>query len=111
MRALLEGLFYAALVQANLRDIQKELTGRAGLPPVGEGMVLCIMGDQPYWEGFRNSPACHGWEAMLMEVAAQIKRQLGIDSCFVDIGFPVVQKGGNGQPSILLEAVQTRPAC
>lgn len=110
LRALLEGLFYAALVQANLQDIRRELTSTACVPAIGETLTLCILGDGQYWDCYRLNPVCHGWEAMLMGVTSQIKRQLGIDCCFVDIGFPVVQQGANGRPSVLLEAVQVKPA-
>jgi hypothetical protein len=80
LRALLEGLTYTAIVQANRKEILGEIDGEYGRKLSDEPPILIILGSTRYWELCRKREAQKGaaWINQMERLAQEIDENLGI---------------------------------
>jgi len=80
LRALLEGLAYTAIVQANRSEIIEEIDAAYGRKLGGDPPVLIILGNTRYWELCRKREAQRGaaWINQMERLAQEIDLNLGI---------------------------------
>ena len=97
LRALLEGLAYAAIVQANIQAIATEAGGSRGMELSHEVPAVMVMAPQEYWEYFRNKPQAGTWQAAMQELATRIEDTLGIPVLFLGLGECVLSLGLQGK--------------
>lgn len=81
--ALMEGLRYAAVVEANRSDIAAEAKTRFDIDVSDEPPIVQILGPESWWGGWRDMPAstrkvAGQWESKFLELAAEIGARLGI---------------------------------
>jgi hypothetical protein len=87
LRALLEGLAYTAIVQANRNEILGEIEAAYGRKLSDEPPALVILGNYRYWELCRKREAQKGaaWINQMERVAQLIDENLGIDVRYLSI--------------------------
>lgn len=78
LRALLEGLAYAAILQANLTTLRAEVQKRFGLALLEEVPVLIVMAPEEYWRRFRSNPATGNWLLPLRHLMHRIEESVGV---------------------------------
>jgi hypothetical protein len=83
LRAALEGLAYAAIIQANLTTIRKEAQQRYSLTINMDVPRLIVMAPEEYWLGFRARLVPRGWQDQLLAVADRILQGTGVAVGFV----------------------------
>jgi len=81
LRALLEGLAYTAIVQANRNEIIEEIEEGCGRKLSEEPPILIILGSTRYWELCRKREAQKGaaWINQMERLAQEIDENLGIE--------------------------------
>jgi len=85
LRALMEGLAYAAILQPNLSAIQTE-TGRSGDDSLTlETPDLVVLGPSSYWDFFRTRPKLEGWEQTLGDLLGRVRDATGCSAEFVEL--------------------------
>lgn len=87
LRALLEGLAYTAIVQANRSEILGEIEATYGRKLSEEPPVLVILGNSRYWELCRKREAQKGaaWINQMERLAQLIDENLGIGVRYLSI--------------------------
>lgn len=73
LRALLEGLAYCAIVEANKKEIWKEAQGNLGITFKGPRPHLMILGTANYWSYYLNQPSAGSWRPALNKLIADFK--------------------------------------
>jgi hypothetical protein len=81
--ALMEGLRYAAVVQANRRDIAAEARTSFGIDVSDEPPIVQILGPESWWNGWRNMPVgtrrvAGQWESSFQELSDRVEARLGV---------------------------------
>jgi len=87
LRALLEGLAYTAIVQANRNEILGEIDAVYGRKLSEEPPVLILLGNTRYWELCRKREAQKGaaWINQMERLAQEIDDNLGIGVRYLSI--------------------------
>jgi hypothetical protein len=87
LRALLEGLAYTAIVQANRNEIVAEIDAAHGRKLSEEPPVLMLLGNTRYWELCRKREAQKGaaWINQMERLAEEIDANLDIQVRYVSI--------------------------
>lgn len=85
LRAVLEGLAYTAILQANLATIRKEVLQRYSLMITSDVPRLIVMAPEEYWAGFRTRLP-KGWEEQVEALADRILQGTGVAVDFVALG-------------------------
>lgn len=83
LRALLEGLAYTAIVQANLATLRKEVQQRYSRTITADTPRLIVMAPDDYWSRFRSRRGTKGWENQLQTLADRILLEIGVAVDFV----------------------------
>ena len=109
LRALLEGLAYAAIVQANLAMIRKEVQQRYSLVTATETPRLIVMAPEEYWAGFRARLA-RGWEDQIQAVADRILQGTGVAVAFIALRNWCFVRGLAGKRPVLSGSLVCAPA-
>ena len=83
VRALMEGLRYAAVVHANLRGIAAEAVTRFGINLSDGPPIVQILGAGSWWSGWRDMSAstrraAGNWEPRFLELSDRLESRLGI---------------------------------
>lgn len=81
LRALLEGLAYTAIIQANRQEVLAEIDEAYGRQISEEPPVLILLGNTRYWELCRKREAQKGaaWINQMERLAQEIDENLGIE--------------------------------
>ena len=101
--ALLEGLRYAAIVDANMARLSSELQNRSYMtvPRTSSPSVL-VVGEQSWWEEWRADPDANAAFQYLHDLTVDISRDLNLDIYYAELSNVTLQRyGGNGMPPIL----------
>ena len=83
LRALLEGLTYCAIVEANADAIWSELAGqhaRSASRP-----TLVVMAPEDYWMGYLNHPEAGSWLPAIHDLVSGLRVTLGLETCLVSL--------------------------
>ena len=81
--ALMEGLRYAAVVEANHQSIAAEIRDAFSLRVRGEPPIVLILAPEEWWRGWqemgrRTRRAAGRWEPRIVELMAKLEDRLGI---------------------------------
>ena len=68
--ALMEGLRYAAIVEADLEAIASEAHRRFGVKISGEPPIIALLALRAWWRGWIDTPAAGAWRARPNELSA-----------------------------------------
>jgi len=87
LRALLEGLAYTAIVQANRNEIISEIDAEHGRKLSDEPPIIIILGNTRYWELCRKREAQKGaaWINQMERLAQEIDENLGITVSYLGL--------------------------
>lgn len=98
LRALLEGLAYCALVEANADVIAKEAKRKFGIDlKVGKPELL-IMAPLNYWSGYLNKKAAGSWAISIKNLADKIYDHIKIRVHFLSLRDAQFEMGLNNKP-------------
>lgn len=88
LRAVVEGLAYCAMVQANLPNLSGEIHQTFGLTPTEDPLILLVIAPEDYWDGCRDNPVTEGWESMMLALSERIKQATHVEVEFLElVGF------------------------
>ena len=76
--ALMEGLRYAAMVEANHGQIKTEIEQKYGLKVADERPAVLVLAEQNWWKSWRDISAAGDWGPQFRSVADAVERQLGV---------------------------------
>lgn len=83
LRAYLEALAYAAIVQANLTDIAQESSANFSLTINQQAPAIIVMAPKEYWQGFFGIKESDlAWRS-LREFVEKVRQHLGVQSYFL----------------------------
>jgi hypothetical protein len=101
LRALLEGLAYCALVEANADAIAKEAKVKFGINlKVGKPDLL-IMAPFNYWSGYLNKKAAGPWTVSIKTLADKIYDHIKVRVHFLSLINAQFEMGLNNEPAKL----------
>lgn len=98
LRAMLEALAYAAIVDANGAAFRSEISGMTGRRITSGRPDLLIAAPGDYWSFWSAKSAAAGWKQSCGDLASALAQRLGIDIEMVSIGSPGLEPGLDGQP-------------
>ena len=75
LRALLEGLAYCAIVEANKKEIWQEAKEKFGFKLKGIRPKLIILGPEEYWAYYLNKYTAGDWQKPLINLIKKIPKQ------------------------------------
>lgn len=78
LRALLEGLAYCAIVEANISDIADEAETMFNLPVNQSRPDLIVMAPADYWQYYLGKPSAGDWFPVVENLVSQIGQKLKI---------------------------------
>ncbi len=78
LRALLEGLAYCAIVEANITDITDEARAKFNLHIKPKRPDLIVMAPQEYWHSYLSKPTAGDWLPVLEGFITELRLKLGI---------------------------------
>jgi hypothetical protein len=108
VKAAVQGLAYAANIEANRTEICGEVSQRHRITVVEAPLLVIVMADAPYWKSWdlaRSSGHATRTFAMFLGGIAQ---QTGVGFRVVDLGYPRFEFGLDGQAPRLRADVQAR---
>jgi len=79
LRALLEGLAYCAIVEANISDITDEARTKLNLHITPKRPDLIVMAPQDYWHSYLSKPTAGDWLPVLETMITELKLKLDIN--------------------------------
>ena len=97
LRALLEGLAYAAIVEANESAFRSEISGMERRTITSGRPDLLIAAPSDYWGYWSSKSAAGNWESACGDLTAEIAQKLSMDIAQVSIGAPDLRLGLGGQ--------------
>jgi hypothetical protein len=104
LRALIEGLSYAAVLEANRAMFDEELIARYPGAAPGTAFVVVLLGPTSWWQAWETSHAAGTWKQPFNELCAALETRLGVTiACAALGGFdrPTLTLGLNRQaPSL-----------
>lgn len=83
LRALLEGLTYCAIVEANADAIASELAGQYALSATQPTLV--VMAPEDYWTEYLNHPKAGSWLPAIHDLVSGLRGTLGLETCLVSL--------------------------
>ena len=107
LRALLEGLAYAAIIEANVGAIAAEARSHHDIDISHEKPMVMVLAPRAYWDYFRVTPQARSWDSAMREMADKVENALEIPVLFVGLKNCEVSPGLRGQPATLLRPVET----
>ena len=99
LRALLEGLAYCAIVEANKKEIWQEVQSNMKLKFKGSRPHMIIMAPEQYWDYYFNKSVARDWPNALKTLVKGITQNLEIHIHFYSIENAEFEWGGNGKPA------------
>ena len=100
LRALLEGLAYCAIVEANAADIASEIADQHGLS--ASRPTLVVMAPDDYWAGYRDHPRAGKWLSAVRDLISGLRDTLGLDVYLLALLDAKFEMGLSGQPARLI---------
>jgi len=85
LRALLEGLAYCAMVEANRDAIQKEANSKFGLSLQSQGLDLIVLGPEKYWKYFINNEPAGPWQDTIRQLIVEASNNLPVTISLLSI--------------------------
>ncbi len=100
--ALMEGLRYSAIVQANLDAIAKEADARFGVKITQEPPIVLLLAPLKWWRGWlglsgRTRSVVGGWETEFAQLIQDVKLKIGITVECMALEDVDLALGQNGQ--------------
>lgn len=102
LRAFLEALAYCAIVEANARDIAREVLDNCGKKLIRERPDLVLMAPEEYWLRYINHQKAGEWWPALRRLADQLNKSFGLVSHFIGLRDAKFSMGLEGQKPQLL---------
>ena len=99
LRALLEGLAYCAIVEANAADIASETAEQHGLPASRPALV--VMAPDNYWARYLDYPRAGTWLSAVHDLISGLREALGLEAHLVALLDATFEMGLSGQPARL----------
>ena len=100
LRALLEGLAYCAIVEANVADIASEVAEQHPLSP--SRPTLIVMAPDNYWAGYLDHPRAGRWFSAVRDLVSGLRDTLGLEAYLLALLDARFEMGLNGQPARLI---------
>ena len=98
--ALLAGLAYCAIIEANAADIASEVTEQQPLAP--SRPILIIMAPDDYWTGYLDHPKAGTWFSSVRALAAGLRDTLALETYLLALLDARFEMGLGGQPARLV---------
>ena len=98
--ALLEGLTYCAIVEANARDIASEVADQYALS--ASRPTLVVMAPEDYWARYLDHPRAGKWLSAIRDLASGLRDTLGLETCLVALLDARFEMGLCGRPARLV---------
>jgi hypothetical protein len=108
LRALLEGLAYAAVIQANLETIAAEAKTLFGIQLSQKTPAVIVMAPQLYWNYFERTKAAGEWREAMDRLKADIAAATDVPVYFLGLGECDVALGLDGNPPTLTGTVAAK---
>ena len=86
LRALLEGLAYAAIVHANEITFTEEVAGVFGLAVRADPPAVTVAAPTPFWQRWNQHRSAERWVPAIGRLIREIRNALHLDVSFVDLG-------------------------
>ena len=102
LRALLEGLAYCAMVEANALAITQEAFARFKCNLESQRPDLIVMAPEDYWQSYLEHRKAGPWLPVLREITVQLHDILGLRADLVALKDVQFEMGGDGQAPRLL---------
>ena len=100
LRALLEGLAYCAIVEANAADIASEAADQHALS-VARPMLI-VMAPDNYWAGYLGRPRAGNWLSATRDLASGLQDALGLETNLLALLDAEFDMGLSGHPARLI---------
>ena len=100
LRALLEGLCYCAIVEANVAAIASETAAQYSLST--SRPMLVVMAPDDYWAGYLDHPRAGKWLPAVRELVSGLRDTLGLETCLLALLDARFEMGLRGQPARLM---------
>ena len=100
LRALLEGLAYCAIVEANAADIASEVAEQHALS--ASRPTLVVMAPDNYWAGHLDHPAAGRWLPAVRDLVSGLRDTLGLEAYLLALLDARFEMGLSGQPARLI---------
>ena len=81
LRALLQGLAYCAIVEANAPDIASEIAGQHAF--AASRPTLVVMAPDDYWVRYLNHRQAGSWLPAIRDLVSGLRDTLGLETCLV----------------------------
>ena len=85
LRGLLEGLAYAAVVEANLRAITEEAQDKFGVTLSQTAPEVILAAPSDYWNAFRGMVDDAAWSNHMLNLASVVQQHTGVEVLFLDL--------------------------
>jgi hypothetical protein len=104
LKALLEGLAYCAIIEANQEAIRKEAHSKLSLHLQSQGLYLIVLAPEKYWNYFINNKSTGPWQGAMQQLASKISKTLGPTVSLISIRDFSLEMAGSqkSKPSIQL---------
>lgn len=100
LKAILQCLTYVAIVEANWKEIAREITDLTGRRP-SRPPVLCLAADTQYWNRIRSTKAAGDWLEPLRGFNRKLSDATGISFSMIDIGVQTTHLDGTARPRLI----------
>ena len=100
LRALLEGLAYCAIVEANAADIASEVAEQYALSASRPALV--VMAPDNYWAGYLDRPTAGRWLSAIRDLVSGLRDALGLEAYLLALLDARFEMGLSGQPARLI---------
>lgn len=101
LRALLEGLAYCALVEANIADIALEATALHGLTLLPVRPALIVIAPDDYWMKYLANKRAGQWFPAIRDLSSRIRETLELEVHLLALLDAAFEMGLGGRPSRL----------
>ena len=99
LKALLQGLRYSAIVDANQAEIMREALELFQVDLEWPAAVA-VAADAPYWQKIIDTPRAGDWLVALKDLNGSLTERLGIDIRLLDVGDLQVETGTDGKAQL-----------
>jgi len=109
LKALLEGLAYCAIVEANIETIAREAKARFKMNLKTGKPDLIVIAPHEYWSNYLKKDAAGDWVTPLSKLAEKIKNRLKITTHFLSLRNWEFEMGLSGKPAELKSNCRIEP--
>ncbi len=101
LRALLEGLAYCAVIEANVADIAKEAAALHGVDLSLARPALIVLAPEDYWTKYLENPKTGAWRPALRDLASRIHQATGLQTHTLALRDAAFEMSLDGKPGRL----------